>query len=47
MKRVRLMAPNKGAEIEVYLYEIDYLRSVGWTVVKSGKPAKAKEVTNG
>ena len=44
MKRVRLMAPNKGAEIEVYKADADYLKSVGWTEVKSVKPSKqAKE----
>ena len=40
MKRVRLMAPNKGAEIEVDEADVGYLKSVGWTEVKSEKPAK-------
>jgi len=40
MKRVRLLAPNKGAEIEVEEADAGYLKTVGWTEVKSGKPAK-------
>ncbi len=46
-KRVILVSPNGGAEVEVYESSSEYMISKGWKR-KTEKPAKTnKEVKNG